>query len=64
MEGQYFAARLTTEISALTSHHQPLAFSLRRGERETGDLQHHRPQIGDIERVVAGETCLPERRDR
>jgi len=46
MEGQDFIARLTTEISALTSHHQPLWFSLRRGEGETGDFRHHRPQIG------------------
>ena len=41
-----------TEIPALTRHHQPLALLLRRRERKPGRLQHYRPDIGDIERVV------------
>ena len=52
MEGEDFAVRLTTKISPLASHHQPLALSLHRGERQAGNFQHHRPQIGDIERVI------------
>ncbi len=52
MEGQDLAARLATEIPALTSHHEPLALLLRRRERKPGGLQHYGPDIGDIERVV------------